>query len=82
MIPDKDGAACNIVASESFVHAHNLDNQAIEIVAQALATDTPDAFTGSDAMAVVGYGMTKRAADTVFTQANASRSDVGVVSDE
>ncbi|KZV61374.1 thiolase-like protein [Peniophora sp. CONT] len=77
--PTSDGAACNIVASASFVHAHNLENQSIEIVSQALATDTPDAFTGADAMAVVGYGMTKRAADAVFSQANASRSDVGVV---
>lgn len=30
-------------------------------------------------MAVVGYGMTKRAADAVFSQARASRDDVGVV---
>ncbi|KAI0030339.1 thiolase-like protein [Vararia minispora EC-137] len=77
--PTSDGAACNIVASEAFVHSHGLENQAIEIVAQALATDTPDAFTGDDAMAVVGYGMTKRAADAVFNQAGASRDDVGVI---
>jgi len=77
--PTSDGAACNIVASESFVHAHRLENQAIELVAQALGTDTPDAFTGEDAMAVVGFGMSKRAADAVFAQAGAKRDEVGVV---
>jgi sterol carrier protein 2 len=75
----QDGAACNIVASEAFVRAHGLENQAIEIVAQALATDTPDAFTGDDAMAVVGFGMTQRAADKVFKAAGARRDEVGVV---
>jgi sterol carrier protein 2 len=78
-IHNQDGAACNIVASESFVRSHGLENQAIEIVAQALATDTPDAFTGDDAMAVVGYGMSKRAADAVFAKSGASRDEVGVV---
>ncbi|TFY57082.1 hypothetical protein EVG20_g8681 [Dentipellis fragilis] len=77
--PTSDGAACCILASESFVHAHGLENQAIEIVAQGLQTDTPDAFKGDDAMNVVGYGMSKRCADAVFAQAGASREDVGVV---
>lgn len=31
----QDGAACCIVAPEDFVHARKLENQAIEIVAQA-----------------------------------------------
>ena len=35
----QDGAACCIVVSEDFVHSHALENQAIEIVAQALTTD-------------------------------------------
>ncbi|KAA1475435.1 thiolase-like protein [Dentipellis sp. KUC8613] len=77
--PTSDGAACCILASEAFVHAHGLENQAIEIVAQGLQTDTPDAFAGDDAMNVVGYGMSKRCADTVFAQAGASRDEVGVV---
>lgn len=53
------------MASEDFVHAHGLENQAIEIVAQALATDGPEAFESSSAMEVVGYNMTKVAADQV-----------------
>ncbi|KAF7327880.1 Sterol carrier protein 2 [Mycena kentingensis (nom. inval.)] len=81
--PTSDGAACCIVASEDFVHAHGLENQAIEIVAQALATDGPEAFESSSAMEVVGYNMTKVAADKVFKEAGftdgAGRDQVGVL---
>ncbi|KAF9242366.1 thiolase-like protein [Melanogaster broomeanus] len=69
--------------TSEFVHAHNLENQAIEIVAQALETDHPAAFESGSAMEVVGYGMTKRCADKVFAQAGFApgqgRDEVGVV---
>lgn len=65
------------------MHAHKLENQAIEIVAQALETDHPAAFESGSAMEVVGYGMTKRCADKVFAQAGFTpgqgRDEVGVV---
>ncbi|KAJ7650374.1 putative thiolase [Roridomyces roridus] len=81
--PTSDGAACCIVASEDFVHAHGLENQAIEIVAQAMATDGPEAFESNSAMEVVGYNMTKVAADQVFKAAGFAegqgRDQVGVV---
>ncbi|KAG9310310.1 thiolase-like protein [Chiua virens] len=81
--PTSDGAACCILASENFVHAHKLENQAIEIVAQALETDQPAAFESESAMEVVGYSMTKRCADKVFSQAGFAsgkgRDEVGVV---
>ncbi|KAF8887497.1 sterol carrier protein 2 [Mucidula mucida] len=76
--PTSDGAACCIVADEAFVKKHGLENQAIEIVASALMTDTPSAYKG-DAMDIVGYGMSRKCADKVFQEANASRDDVGVV---
>ena len=79
----QDGAACCIIASEDFVHAHKLENQAIEIVAQALETDNPDTYDSESALAVVGYGMTKRCADAVFAQAGFAlgqgRGEVGVI---
>jgi sterol carrier protein 2 len=75
----QDGAACCILANESFVHEHKLENQAIELVATGLGTDYPDAFAGRSAMETVGYRMTQRLADKIFTQAGASRDDVGVV---
>lgn len=71
------------MASEAFVHAHNLENQAIEIVAQALTTDQPSAFESRSAMEVVGYGMSKDCADKVFAQAGfkkgEGRDEVGVI---
>jgi len=81
--PTSDGAACCIVASEAFVHAHKLENQAIEIVAQVLTTDQPSAFDSQSAMEVVGYGMTKTCADKAFAQAGfeegEGRDQVGVI---
>ncbi|KAJ3988221.1 putative thiolase [Lentinula detonsa] len=81
--PTSDGAACCIVASEDFVHAHGLENQAIEIVAQALTTDNPLAYESNSAMEVVGYTMSKNCADQVFRDAGfkegEGRDQVGVV---
>ncbi|KAG6874154.1 hypothetical protein C0995_005572 [Termitomyces sp. Mi166 len=80
--PTSDGAACCIVASEDFVHKHGLENQAIEIVATTLTTDSPAAF-GNSAMDLVGYTMTKNAAEKVFKEAGFApgegRDQVGVV---
>ena len=75
----QDGAACCILANESFVHDNKLENQAIELVATGLATDYPDAFAGRSAIETVGYKMTQRLADKIFDQAGASRDEVGVV---
>ena len=79
----QDGAACCIIASEDFVHAHKLENQAIEIVAQALETDDPDTYDAGTALQIVGYGMTKRCTDKVFAQAGFApgqgRDEVGVI---
>ena len=75
----QDGAACCIVANEAFVRAHKLENQAIELAAIGLGTDFPEAFAGRSAMDTVGYGMTRRLADKVFTRAGANRDEVGVV---
>jgi sterol carrier protein 2 len=65
------------------VHAHNLENQAIEIVAQAMATDDPSAFNSRSAIQVVGYDMTKHCADKVFSDAGfkpgEGRDQVGVI---
>ncbi len=72
-----------MVASEDFVHAHGLENQAIEIVAQGLTTDNPLAYESDSAMEVVGYTMSKVCADNVFKDAGfkegEGRDQVGVV---
>ena len=65
------------------MHAHKLENQAIEIVAQALETDEPATFDSESALELVGYGMTERCAEKVFAQAGFAsgqgRDEVGVL---
>lgn len=65
------------------MHAHKLENQAIEIIAQGLETDEPDVYESDSAMDMVGYKMTKRCADKVFAQAGFApgqgRDEVGVI---
>ncbi|THH01508.1 hypothetical protein EW026_g1209 [Hermanssonia centrifuga] len=81
--PTSDGSACCVVASEAFVRANKLENQAIEIVSQALTTDDIATFESGSAMNVVGYTMTKNCADKVFADAGfkpgEGRDQVGVV---
>lgn len=81
--PTSDGAACCIVATEEFVRKHGLENQAIEIVAQTLVTDGTETFESRSAMDVVGFSMTKTAAEEAFRQAGfkpgEGRDQVGVV---
>lgn len=71
--PTSDGAACCIIASEDFVHHHGLDNQAIEIVGNALVTDGIETFKARSAVELVGFSMTQRCADEVFHQAGFQR---------
>ena len=65
------------------MHRHNLENQAIEIIALVLATDQTSTFQSSSAMELVGYSMTKDAAQRAFAQAGFApgegRDQVGVV---
>lgn len=65
----QDGAACCIIASEDFVHQHGLENQAIEVAGNALVTDGIETFESRNAMELVGFTMTQRCADEVFSQA-------------
>ena len=62
---------------------HGLENQAIEIVSQALTTDDPSTLETRSAMNVVGYTMSKNCADEVFALAGfrngEGRDQVGVV---
>jgi len=77
--PTSDGSGCAILASEEFVKRNNLEAQAVEIVAQAMATDLPSTFTEKDCMKIVGYDMSKRAAQLAFKEAGITPDDVQVV---
>ena len=76
--PTSDGAGCAIVASEEFVLKHGLLDQAIEICAQVMATDSPKMLS-TDPIEWCGADMTRRAANTAYEQAGITAKDVQVV---
>ena len=57
--PTSSGAACAILASEEFVKQHNLESQAVEVLALEAASDTNSSFEEKSAIKLVGYDMTK-----------------------
>jgi len=77
--PTSDGAAAAILANEDFVRKHNLQRQAVEIVGMEMATDLPSAFQDKSAMKMVGYDMTKTAAERLYQKSGCSPQDVQVV---
>jgi acetyl-CoA acetyltransferase len=74
--PTSSGAAAAVLASERFVNEHGLEGQAVEIVAQAMATDVP--FEGSD-LTICGSEMTRAAAEKVYEQSGLGPEDVDVI---
>lgn len=77
--PTSDGSAAAILCSEDFVRKHNLESQAVEILAMEMATDLPSAFQDKSCIKMVGYDMTKKAADKVYQQAGVRPEQVQVV---
>ncbi|HEY2214052.1 MAG TPA: lipid-transfer protein [Acidimicrobiales bacterium] len=76
--PTSDGGAAVVLASERFVKQHNLQDQAVEIVAQAMTTDFESTFSGSD-MSLAGFDMTAAAAQAVYKESGLGPEDVDVV---
>ncbi|MEV6771116.1 lipid-transfer protein [Nocardia sp. NPDC051030] len=76
--PTSDGSAAAIVVSESFVEAHGLAAQAVEIVGQAMTTDSASTFDGT-ARNVIGYDMNRQAAEKVYAQAGLGPEDFQVI---
>lgn len=77
--PTSDGAGAAIVVSEKFVREHGLEDRAIEIVAQALTTDTAESFAERSMIDVVGAPMTRAAAEQVFAESGLTIDDVDVI---
>ncbi|XP_056629937.1 sterol carrier protein 2 [Diorhabda sublineata] len=77
--PTSDGAAAAILASEKFVKTHGLESKAVEILGMEMATDLPSTFGDKSLMKVVGYDMTKLAAERLFQKTNKRPTDVQVV---
>jgi acetyl-CoA acyltransferase len=78
--PTSDGAGAVIVASERFVDEHDLWDQAIEIAGQAMVTDLGSTFDEqADCIKIVGYDMSKRAAELAYEEAQVGPEDVQVI---
>jgi acetyl-CoA acetyltransferase len=77
--PTSDGAGCAIVASEDFVRAHGLQGQAVEIAGMAMATDLPSSFSERSCIKMVGWDMSRKAAQTAYEQSGLGPEDAQVV---
>lgn len=77
--PTSDGAAAAILASEKFVFDNNLQEQAVEILGMEMSTDLPSTFSEQSCMKIIGYDMTKTAADKLYKKTNISPADIDVI---
>lgn len=76
--PPTCGAAAAVVCSEQFARKHGLDSSVV-IRAQAMTTDFSSTFDDKDMMKVVGYDMSKAAAEQVYATSGVSPEDIRVV---
>jgi acetyl-CoA acetyltransferase len=74
--PPTCGAGAAVVVSEAFAKKHGISN-GVEIIGQAMTTDTPDSWT--DPIKLVGSDMTARAIAQVTEEAGVGVEDVNVV---
>ena len=77
--PTSDGAGAAVLASERFVREHKLEGKAVEILGMAMKTDFTSTFSERSAMKLVGYDMSKSAAQQVYQQSGFGPEDVDVV---
>jgi len=76
--PTSDGAGAAVIVSENYLNQHpELRSKAILMAGQAMLTDSPSLYSKSS-MDLVGYDMTKRAAQQALAEAKVSPRDVKV----
>ena len=76
--PPTCGAAAAVLVSESFAKKRGLRSD-VFIAAQAMTTDRASTFEANDMMRLVGYEMSREAADKVYSQAGIGPDDLDVV---
>jgi acetyl-CoA acetyltransferase len=77
--PTSDGAGAAILASEDFVRKHKLEKNAVEIAGMAMATDFPSTFQEKSCIKIVGFDMTKKAAEKAYAQSGLGPENVDVI---
>ena len=76
--PPTCGAAAAVLVSEGFAKKRGLKT-GVYIAGQAMTTDRPSTFDSNDMMRVVGYDMSREAAQKVYAQAGIGPADLDVV---
>lgn len=76
--PTSDGSAAAILMSEAMVKELGLEDHAVELLAISMATDMPSSFEKS-AIDLVGYQMSKKAAQQVYAATGLTAEDVDVI---
>jgi acetyl-CoA acetyltransferase len=76
--PPTCGAAAALLCSEDFARRRGIA-PAVRIAAQSMTTDTAPAFESADMRKLVGYDMTRAAADQVFEASGVDPADIDVV---
>jgi sterol carrier protein 2 len=77
--PTSDGAGAAILASGDFVRKHGLASRAIEIAGMAMTTDLPSSFQEKSSIKLVGYDMTRKAAQRAYEQSGVGPEQLDVV---
>jgi len=77
--PTSDGAGAAVVCSEDFVKKHGLEGQAVEIAGMAMTTDFESTFSEKSSIKLIGYDMTRTAAQKVYEQSGVGPEQVQVV---
>lgn len=77
--PTSDGSAACILASEDFVRRNGLQKKAVEIVGMEMTTDPASTFSDGSMIKMIGYDMTKLAADRLFAKSRVRPQDVDVI---
>ena len=77
--PTSDGAAAAVLASEEFVRQHGLQGQAVEIAGMGMATDLSSTFDEKSCIKLIGYDMTRKAAQRAFEESGAGPENIDVV---
>ena len=76
--PPTCGAAAALLVSKEFARRHGLRTD-VHIAALAMTTDRPDTFESGDMMRLVGYDMSRAAAQKVYEQSGIGPEDLDVV---
>lgn len=76
--PPTCGAAAALLCSEEFAQRHGL-TAGVQILGQAMVTDTPRALEARDMREVVGVGMTQAASTAVYEATGIGPDDLDVV---